>query len=221
MEHEIASPRGKPNSGDATVTKEFVLSVFDRYQKKLTAYATRRCKGDVHAAKDAVQHTFMQLCKQQQAAVEQNTAGWLYSTCRNRVIDEHRRVGNRNGALPPHWDAADSKAMDPATSCEQQELLERLKGLVNLLPDDQRDVIDLWCHGFDSGEIASITDQKAGTVRVKLHRAIKQLQKHPEVSNWLERATGQRDSGDGEVTQLDVGSASVSTRPSSTTGERT
>jgi len=111
--------------------------------------------------------------------------------------------------------------MDPAATCEQQELLERLKGLVNLLPDDQRDVIDLWCHGFDSGEIASITDQKAGTVRVKLHRAIKRLQEHPEVSNWLERATGQRDSGDGEVTQLDVGSASVSTRPSSTTGERT
>ena len=220
MKQKPTSPHEKPKSEDVVVTKDFVLSVFDRYQAKLNGYAARRCHGDVHAAKDAVQHTFMQLCKQRLSAVENNAAAWLYSTCRNRIIDEHRRAGNKNGALPPDWDAADSKATDPADDCERNDLLERLRILIDLLPDDQRDVIDLWCHGFDSSDIASITEQKPGTIRVKLHRAIKRLQQHPEVSSWLERATGQTESGDVGPTKRELGPMSVSRLPSSTTGER-
>ena len=220
MQHKPASSCEKPTPDGDAVTKEFVLSVFDRYQPKLTAYATRRCRGDVHAAKDAVQHTFMQLCKQRQAAVEQNTAAWLYSTCRNRIVDEHRRAENRNGSLAPGWDSADANAIDPAVDCEQRDLSKRLRRLVERLPDDQREVIDLWCHGFDSAEIASITEQKPGTVRVKLHRAIKRLQQHPEVLTWLERATGQRNSGDKVPLSRDGGPMSRPRLPSSTTGEK-
>lgn len=220
MKQEPALPIHELPSRKALVTKDFVLATFDRHQVKLTNYATRRYHGDVHSARDAVQHTFMQLCKQKCNDVQDNTAAWLYTTCRNRIIDEHRRLGNRNGTLPPDWDATDAGATDPAAACEQNDLLDRLRSFVALLPDGQRDAIELWCHGFDSSEIASITDQKPGTVRVKLHRAIKRLQEHPEVSTWLERATGQRDSGEDEQIDRSGLSSSVPRFPSSTTGER-
>ena len=220
MKQKPALLTKNPPSREVLVTKDFVLAAFDRHQIKLSSYATRRCHGDVHAAKDAVQHTFMQLCKQRCHDVQNNIPAWLYTTCRNRIIDEHRRLGNQNGTLPPDWDAADSAAQDPATAYEQKDLIDRLHSFIELLPDDQRDVIELWCHGLDSGEIASISNQKPGTVRVKLHRAIKRLQQHPEVSTWLERATGQRDSGDDEQPDHGGLSSSVSRFPSSTTGER-
>ena len=220
MKHESTLPTKEPPSQEVLVTKDFVLSAFDRHHVKLTGYATRRCHGDVHSARDAVQHTFMQLCKQRSHDVQDRMPAWLYTTCRNRITDEHRRLGNKNGALPPEWDAADSTAKDPAVAYEQKDLLDRLRSFVELLPDDQRDVIDLWCHGFDSSDIASILDQKPGTVRVKLHRAIKRLQLHPEVSSWLERATGQRDSGDDEQTDRHGLSSSTTRLPSSTTGKR-
>ena len=204
---------------DALVTQSFVLAAFDQHQRKLTAYASRLCHGRLEAAKDAVQHTFMQLCKQKLKHVGQNTAAWLYTTCRNRVIDEQRRLGNQNGVLPSD-DALDDRAVDPAAVCEQKDLLDCLSRLVRGLPEDQRDVIELWCHGFDSSEIASITDQKPGTVRVKLHRAIKKLQSTPEVSTWLERATGQWESSDVRPSKSDVGSPSGSRFPTSTAGER-
>ncbi len=193
MTQQSGLPPDIPPSRKGRVTKKFVLATFDCHQVKLTCYATSRCKGNVHAANDAVQHTFMQLCKQKHVVVKDNIAGWLYATCRNRIIDEHRRNENRNGAMPPGWDVTDAGATDPAVACEQKDMLDRLKSFVKLLPDDQRDVIDLWCHGFESSQIASIINHKPGTVRVKLHRAIKRLQQHPEVSTWLERATGQRD----------------------------
>ena len=220
MEQKTASSPDEPVTTAPAVTKNFVLAAFDRYQARLTSYAVQRCHGDIHAARDSVQHTFMQLCKQKQEQVQENTAAWLYATCRNRIIDDFRRRENQNGSLPPEWDTTDPSAIDPAVVCERNELLIRLKAFVRQLPDDQRDVVDLWCHGFVSSEIATITDQKAGSVRVKLHRAIKKLQEHPEVSNWLERATGQQESGGGKPRGRPVSFPSVARCPSSSTGEQ-
>lgn len=191
------SKNGKPVSSKSPPTpatqKEFVLSALDQYERKLTAYATRLNHGDLHAARDAVQHTFMQLCKQDQAKVSPKLAPWLYTVCRNRVLDEldskHRRstktLDGMNG-----FDAVDLNAIDPTEQIEIDEILLLLRKLFSCLPEPEREAIELWSHGFDASEIAEITNRKRGTVRVNLHRAIKRLRQHPEVAIWLERATG-------------------------------
>jgi RNA polymerase sigma factor (sigma-70 family) len=171
--------------------KEFLLAALDHYERPLTAYALRLQGGDLHAARDAVQHTYMQLCQQTPATVGHKLAPWLYTVCRNRVLDELKSKSSNSTAMPEKFDTVDVNAPDPANQFEQDEILQVLRQLFDCLPQPEREVIELWSHGFDAKEIADILEKNQGTVRVNLHRAIKRLKQHPNISIWLERATGQ------------------------------
>lgn len=79
--------------------RKFVLTAFDRYEQRLTAYALRLRNGDIHAARDAVQQTFLKLCQQAPEAVENKLAAWLYTVCRNRIFDEKSSAGSQTREL--------------------------------------------------------------------------------------------------------------------------
>jgi RNA polymerase sigma-70 factor (ECF subfamily) len=178
------------DNGSPPTQKELVISALENFERPLTAYAVRLNHGDLHAARDAVQHTFMQLCKQPVEKIAHKLAPWLYTVCRNRILDELDSKYRKTLTTPDGFDAVDFKAIDPAEQLEIDEILLLLRKLFACLPEPERESIELWSHGFDAKEIAEITDKKPGTVRVNLHRAIKRLRQHPEVKNWLERATG-------------------------------
>ena len=180
-----------PASSSATETrKQFVLTALDRYERPLTAYALRLTDGDLHRARDAVQHAYMQLCRQPVQRVKPKLASWLYTVCRNQIFDE-RKSSFRQKSSPVSFDAIDQKATDPADHLEIDDFLQSLKGLFCCLHQSEREVIELWSQGLEVKEISEILDKKPGTVRVNLHRAIKRLRQHPQVTKWLERATGQ------------------------------
>ena len=190
--------------------REFVLSALDRYERQLTAYASRLNHGDMHSARDAVQHTFMQLCKQPVEKVAHKLAPWLYTVVRNRVLDELDSKYRKTATTPTGFDAIDGKAIDPAEQFEIDEVLSMLRNLFSRLPEPEREAIELWSHGFDAKEIGEIINKKPGTVRVSLHRAIKRLRQHPQVVNWLERATG-------HCAKPDVGSEKLTSNCNPTT----
>ena len=196
------------------------MEALERYERPLTAYATRLFHGDLHAARDVVQHTFMQLCKQQPCQVGPKLAPWLYTVCRNRVLDELKSKSRRETAKPLNFDAVDVRAVEPGSQYEREDFLRNLRRLFACLREPERDVIELWSHGFDSTESSNMLKQKPATVRVNLHRAIKRLKQHPTIANWLERATGQVVRPD--VDQPKFGSASNCSEPSTPTitGER-
>ena len=170
--------------------KQFLLSALDRYERPLTAYALRLTGGDLHRSRDAVQHAYMQLCKQPVEEVKPKLAPWLYTVCRNQILDEHKS-SFRQKSSPVDFDAIDQNATDPADDLEIDDFLQSLKGLFCCLNQSEREAIELWSQGFDSKEIGDILNKKPSTVRVNLHRAIKRLRQHPQVTKWLERATGQ------------------------------
>ena len=174
--------------------KQFVMQAFDRYERQLTAYALRFYggrDGNLHAARDAVQFTFMKLCQQSPDKVADKLAPWLYTVCRNRVFDDLRSSQKRS-QLSEEWATRiDSSSPDPATQLEIDDFLERLPQLLEGLSAGEKEVLELWSQGLKPIEIAEVIDKPAGSIRVSLHRGIKKLQKHPEVSHWLERATGQ------------------------------
>lgn len=196
--------------------KEFVTSALDQYEQGLTSYATRMFHGDEEAAKDAVQHTFMQLCKQSPEKVGPRLVRWLYTVCRNRVLDDLKSHKRRTKSTPDNFEAVDLNAVDPADHFERQDFLDGIKRLFACLRSGERDVIELWSHGLDTGEIAEVLNKKAGTVRVNLHRAIKRLKQHPDIKTWLERATGQVDCPDAKPT---ASAANQNSTPT-ITGER-
>lgn len=188
-------PRHETNALSAPVDQQtFVLAAFDRFEPALTLYASRLYGGDLHAARDAVQQTFMKLVQQPVEKVSHKVGPWLYTVCRNWVLDDLRRKSRQAKPLQSDFDPVDKAAHDPAELLQRQEFLDQIQRQILFLPEAQRDVMELWTHGFDTREIAEVLDRDAGTVRVHLHRSIKRLRKDPKLSTWLARATGQVES---------------------------
>ncbi|MEM7456721.1 MAG: sigma-70 family RNA polymerase sigma factor [Planctomycetota bacterium] len=171
--------------------KAFVLDALERYERKLTAYSQRLCNGDLHSARDVVQHAFLQLCRQDPQDIKGKLGPWLYTVCRNRVYDESKSKKRRPVSTPDDFEATDYKSEDPAGQLERKDFLAFVRNRFDKFPEPEREVVELWSHGFNTSEIADILKKKPGTVRVNLHRAMQRLKRIPEIKVWLERATGQ------------------------------
>ncbi len=172
--------------------REFVLEAFDRYERQLTAYAVKYyggSGGNLEAARDAVQFTFMKLCQQTPAKIAPKLAPWLYTVCRNRILDDLAKQ-NKQSFVADLGSSQYDPGIDPADVCQRNELFDRLPSIVGSLPAAEREVVELWSEGFKPKEIAEVLDRPPGTVRVQLHRAIQAMKQHPEIQPWLERATG-------------------------------
>ena len=181
-------PGPSANQPDA---RQFVLEAFDRYERQLTSYALKfygGAGGNLEAAKDAVQFTFMKLCQQSPAAIAPKLAPWLYTVCRNRILDDLAKQ-NKQSFVPDVGSRQLDPGIDPADVCQRNELFARLPGIVGSLPEAERDVVQLWSEGLRPKEIGEVLDRPPGRVRVQLHRAIKTMKQHPQIQPWLERAT--------------------------------
>lgn len=187
--------------------KAFLLAALDQYEVKLTAYANRLLQGDLDQARDVVQFAFLKLCEQNLECIRPKLAAWLYTVVRNRIFDHRRLARSTNQTLD--FECHDPGADDPAERVQRVEFLKNLRGLMLELPQVQREVIDLWSHGFSSTEIAEITHTSAGAVRVSLHRGLKTLKQHPSVVAWLATDASISEPNDGTVAK---------TKPSRATG---
>ena len=155
--------------------QQYVLAAFDKFERQLARYASRMLHGDDEKAADAVQFTFMKLCEQDSAKPDGQLKSWLYTVCRNRIIDDIRRNGRFKAAEPELAYRQRGAPIDPEKFAADRDDLRLLKNQIDQLPDQDRELIDLWSHGFRHAEIADIVSRKPGTVRVQLHRAIKTL----------------------------------------------
>jgi len=153
--------------------------VVERYQRPLLAYAARRLGGDLEAAQDAVQETFLRLCRVPRGELEDRIAAWLFAVCRSRVIDMQRsqtrepRVSDRFEQAPP----ADA-APDPATACQEAYRASQLAKWIDQLAPGQQEVLRLRLDaGLSYREIAAATGRSVGSVSSQLHDAIRQLRR--------------------------------------------
>ena len=146
----------------------------DRYERPLLAYASRMLGGDWQGAQDAVQETFLRLCREDHTKIESRVAAWLFSVCRSRVIDMQRT----NHATP--IDASQVTVADPTpdaseVACEAEEKVH-LDQLVDKLSPRQQEVLRLRLQaGLSYREIAEVTGLTVGNVGFHLHQAVRNL----------------------------------------------
>jgi RNA polymerase sigma factor (sigma-70 family) len=164
--------------------RQWVLAALDQYEGRLTRYAARLLR-DEHAARDAVQHTFLRLCDRPPEAAGQRLACWLFTVCRNKALDLIRKNGRMESLAPAGSADLAGRDDDPAERAERAELYVQLRTLVEQLPANQREVIDLWTQGFTYREIAEISGRREGNIRVLVHRALVRLREHPRTRQWL------------------------------------
>ncbi len=190
--------------------REWVLAALDQFEGRLLRYAQRllggcAAGGTSDESRDVVQFVFLRLCDQSPEKIGDRLAQWLYTVCRNRALDVLRASGRNVGWAktaaadgPPssngktvgrrsrcELDPPYSREEDPADLAAEAELHALLRMLVAALPSSQREAIDLWSDGFSYQQIAEITSQKEGTIRVLVHRGLKAIREHPQVRELM------------------------------------
>jgi RNA polymerase sigma-70 factor (ECF subfamily) len=158
--------------------REWVLSVLEAYEGRLTRYATRLLADD-DGARDVVQHAFLKLCDRRPEELQERVGPWLFTVCRNRAVDVLRQRSAAASLDVDEAAVAESSEPDPADTAERRDLHACLAAALADLPAAQREAVDLWTEGFSHREIAEITGRKEGHIRVLVHRALKSLREHP------------------------------------------
>ena len=156
----------------------FVQTAVEQHQAPLLRYATRLFHGDVERARDVVQDTFVRLMAQAPAEIEGHVAEWLYTVCRNRVLDVFRKEGRLKlfeAGQAERLTAADPR---PGAGMEQAESHAAMLELIGHLPPNQQEVIRLkFQSGFSYKEISRITSLSVSNVGFLIHTAITRLRR--------------------------------------------
>lgn len=157
---------------------ELLSELINRHERALLAYASRMLGGDWQSAQDAVQETFLRLCREPRSKIADRVRPWLFTVCRSRVIDmqrtQHSHAVDASEILvaDPHPDAAQSAIDDEQTDDQQS----RLALLVQQLSPRQQEVIRLRMQaGLSYREIANVTGLTVSNVGFHLHAAVRSL----------------------------------------------
>lgn len=176
-------------------------TLFARYSEAIRRHAARMVR-DENAAEDIVQEVFLRVWT---CAEQWNNQGefraWLFTIARNLALNHLRTVqrrrqqsleipadeidddGDESFSSIPSW-LIDTASLKPDAMLEQAERYELLQRLVDELPEEKREVFQLFYESEMSlREVAVTLGIAEGTVKSRLHYAMKRLaQKWKEIA---------------------------------------
>jgi len=154
---------------------EALGELFERHHRAVFLFL-RRTTGDAVTAEDLVQEVFVRILKYRHtydAGSRFDT--WLFRIARNARADHFRK----RGPAPAPVDAALEVATPdpgPDRRLERQIAVEQLDRAMQQLGDEPRDLLVLArYHGLPYDRIAETLGIEVGAVKVRVHRALKQL----------------------------------------------
>ncbi len=167
--------------GDQTA---FAL-LYDRLSGPLYSLAVRML-GDAAEAQDALQEVFLQIWRRSANydAKQSSVFSWATLMTRSRVIDRLRARSRRLRVVAastddtdhPHLAAEASAVSSGADTVEGNEEAVRVRSIVNKLPAEQRQAIELaFFSDLTHHEIAAQLDQPLGTIKARIRRGLLKL----------------------------------------------
>lgn len=154
---------------------EWVRAAVAQYEQPLLRYALR-LTNDLERARDVVQDTFLRLCRQTRSDIEARLAQWLFTVCRNRALDVHRKESRMTPASTTLPTVAPSDGPAPDAALEQHETMGRVLKFMAALPANQQEVLRLkFQEGLSYKEISGITQLTVSHVGVLIHNGLKTL----------------------------------------------
>ncbi|MGE5221678.1 MAG: RNA polymerase sigma factor [Omnitrophica WOR_2 bacterium] len=140
-------------------------------------------------AEDAVQETLIQAATHlSQYRAGSNFKAWLFTIAVNtcRIILRRKASRERLNRLMFSLQSLVSHAPDPESAIVQQEIGDRLTGLVSRLPEKQRLVIILhMVHDLSIPEVAEILHTNPKTIYSRLYQAFRSLRRRLAVESEL------------------------------------
>lgn len=143
-------------------------------KNKLYRFALRlTC--DVHESEDIVQEVFIRLWKRKDKLEEyRSIEAFAMTITKNLCLDKLKSKAHKNVQLSAKHDETDETT--PFIEVERNDTYERVKQLIDQLPEQQRMIIHLRdIEGYEYNEIADVLSISENTIRVNLSRARKKV----------------------------------------------
>jgi len=149
--------------------------LFERYHLALFDFLARTI-GDRAAAEDLVQDVFVRILKYRQTYRDDSRfETWVYRIARNARADYFKRQ-RATERLPEGDDEVPAHGPGPAQQLELDRDAKRLKRALMQLPEEKRELLVLARYRkMKYEQIAALLDVDPGVVKVRVHRALKEL----------------------------------------------
>jgi RNA polymerase sigma-70 factor (ECF subfamily) len=148
--------------------------LFERHHAQVYRFCLRMTSSPA-TSEDLVQEAFTRILKYARTfKAGTNFTAWMFRITRN-VCHDHYRKHRRELPLEAPEERVSTEP-SAADSIEHDEDLDRLRAALVRLPDDRRELLVL--SRFERrkyDEIAQLLDCSVGAVKVRVHRAMKQL----------------------------------------------
>ncbi|MHC4601403.1 MAG: RNA polymerase sigma factor [Planctomycetota bacterium] len=180
--------------------KGALSTLVTRYEKPLINFLFRMI-GNLDEAEDLFQETFLRVLRSAERYEPKAAfSTWLYTIARNQCLDRLKKMkglstvplegkGEDEGSLREVLEAA---SPDPGDTASRNELAQVARGALRELPPKKREVLVLRIfQGLPYEEIARIVNAPLGTVKYRIHDAVKSLAERVEAALQSgEKATG-------------------------------
>ncbi|HMP75964.1 MAG TPA: sigma-70 family RNA polymerase sigma factor [Kiritimatiellia bacterium] len=158
-------------------TARWIDRLVAEYEQPLCRYAFSMLRSS-SAAQDAVQETFLRLCREKPARLGGHEAAWLFRVCRSRVLDLLRKEKPVQPLMPEQVDRVAAADPDPAQHAVRGESEVLAARLLDRMPQPQQEVIRLkFQQDLSYREIARITRLSEGNVGYLIHTGLKELRR--------------------------------------------
>ena len=176
-----AAPVGRKGATAAAVPSPERSAAFEalyqRHSREVWALAYARWM-NADTAMDITQEAFLRLWKQSEAGEAiLNPRAWLLRVARNLAEDHAKSAFRRNGTHPPQtMNGVQAHDPQPLDSLEREETFARLRGVLDEMPADDREILTLrYALDYETGEIADVLGIRATAVHMRLSRARQRL----------------------------------------------
>lgn len=177
--------RKPPNIDQRDNRRAWLRETLERYERPLIRYAMR-LTSNLEAARDLVQDTFVQLCRQARSDVEPHVGPWLFTVCRRKAIDllrKEKRMSSLSEAAIASRAAAEPP---PPQAAEIGDSARHVLTLVATLPPKQQNALRLkFQDGLSYKEIAAAMDVTVNNVGVLIHTGLTKLRAQLNQDNTL------------------------------------
>ncbi len=160
--------------------------LYDRYYERIFNYLYRMLGGDRDKAQDFLQEAFLKALNninRYDASIKFST--WIFTIAHNLCKNEYRRLSNRQTESTNDINLLlKEDHINPMDELIQNEFRSQVFRLIDQIDKEQRSVFILrFQEGLSIREIAEVLDCAEGTVKSRLHYAVKKISVHLKEHN--------------------------------------
>ncbi len=150
-------------------------TLFERHHVPLFNYYLRMT-GDRVVSEDLVQEVFFRILRSRHTYKDGTPfASWMYAIARNARIDHARRKW-REVALDTDTDGTKDTAPNAAEAVVARQESAMVRKALAALPEEKRELLILSRYqNLKYEQIAQMLDCEIGTIKVRIHRAVREL----------------------------------------------